>query len=50
MSLAYATDRITSTQSHFDEGTYSNTEWNTDHVELSAGQTVGSYTSEIFNA
>ncbi len=50
ISLVYAIGRLTSIQSDFDEGTYSNTVWNTDHVELNAGQTTGDYTSKIFDA
>jgi photosystem II stability/assembly factor-like uncharacterized protein len=37
-------------QSDFDEGIYSDTEWNVDHVGLSSGQTSGIYTSKIFDA
>ncbi len=41
---------VQSTQSDFDEGAYSNTEWNGSAVVLSSGQTEGSYTSKIFDA
>lgn len=37
------------TQAEFDAGTHSNTVWDTNHVELSSGQTGGTFTSQIFN-
>lgn len=39
-----------SDQSGFDEGAYSNTEWNGSAVVLSSGQTFGNYTSKVFDA
>lgn len=41
---------LTSTQSDFDQGSYSNTNYSTNHIELSAGQSTGLYTSKIFDA
>lgn len=41
---------VDDTQGEFDQGTYSNTQWNTDHVELSSGQTSGTYSSQIFDS
>ncbi|MBU2496563.1 MAG: hypothetical protein KJ767_00700 [Nanoarchaeota archaeon] len=40
----------TENQNDFDEGTYENTEWDTDHIELIQGNLYGSYTSKIFDA
>lgn len=37
-------------ESEFDLGTYSNTEWNGSAVVLSSGQVSGTYTSKIFDA
>ena len=37
-------------QSDFDEGTYDNTEWNGSAVVLSSGQSLGNYTSKVFDA
>ncbi len=34
----------------FDEGSYSNTEWNGSDVALISGQTSGTYTSKVFDA
>src|SRR3989344_8251846 len=39
-----------SSQTNFDEGTYSNTLWNGSAVVLSSGQTSGNYTSKVFDA
>lgn len=36
-------------QTDFDSGTYSNTEFSVDHVQLTSGQTSGTYTSQVFN-
>ncbi|MFH1376929.1 MAG: LamG domain-containing protein, partial [Candidatus Woesearchaeota archaeon] len=36
-------------QGEFDQGTYNNTEWSVDHVQLSSGNTEGTYTSEVFD-
>ncbi len=44
---------IDDTQSEFDAGTYSDTQWNTDHVELDAtglANGTGTYTSQIFDS
>lgn len=37
-------------QAEFDSGTYSQTTYDTDHIELAASQTSGTYTSSIKNA
>src|SRR3989344_2740308 len=37
------------TQAEFDAGSYSNTSWSTDHVELSSGQSSGTFTSQVFD-
>jgi len=39
-----------SSQTNFDEGTYSNTLWNGSAIVLSSGQTSGNYTSKVFDA
>src|SRR3989338_10508668 len=39
-----------SSQTNFDEGTYSNTLWNGSAIILSSGQTSGNYTSKVFDA
>lgn len=44
---------VDDTQTEFDQGSYSDTQWDTDHVELTpTGQSNGSgaYTSQIFNS
>lgn len=48
--FVYAAVFVDNTQAEFQGGTYSNTIWNTDHVELSSGQTSGTYTSRVFDA
>ena len=40
---------VDDTQSEFDQGAYNNTQWSTDHVALSSGQTSGTYSSQIFD-
>ncbi|MBD3355324.1 hypothetical protein GF361_05050, partial [Candidatus Woesearchaeota archaeon] len=50
VSLAYASSMTDNTESEFNQGTYSNTEYSTDHIQLSSGQTSGAYTSQIFDA
>ncbi|OGN01337.1 MAG: hypothetical protein A3G51_00570 [Candidatus Yanofskybacteria bacterium RIFCSPLOWO2_12_FULL_43_11b] len=37
------------TQTEFDAGVYGNTVWDTNHVELSPGQTSGTFTSQVFD-
>ncbi len=37
-------------QTDFDSGTYSNTEFSVDHVQLTSGQTSGIYTSRVFDS
>ncbi|MBD3247293.1 hypothetical protein GF378_01600 [Candidatus Pacearchaeota archaeon] len=39
-----------SNETQFNEGTYSNTEYSSNHVKLSSGQSSGNYTSEIFDS
>lgn len=41
---------LTKTQADFNEGSYSNIIWDTEHVELSPGQGSGTYISAIFDA
>ncbi|MBD3249448.1 hypothetical protein GF336_05365, partial [Candidatus Woesearchaeota archaeon] len=50
LSLAYASEFVDDTEAEFNQGTYSSTEWSADHIELSSGQTGGSYASQIFDA
>lgn len=40
---------VDDTQAEFNAGTYSNTAWDTNHVELSSGQTSGTFTSQVFD-
>ena len=40
---------IDDAQAEFDAGTYANTVWDIDHVELSSGQTSGTFTSQVFD-
>lgn len=46
----YAETFIDNTQTEFDAGSYSNTVWDVDHVELFDGQTSGTFTSGVFDA
>ncbi len=41
---------VVNTSSLFNEGSYTQTTFNTTHVELSIGQSSGNYTSKVFNA
>lgn len=41
---------IDTNQTDFDAGVYSTTEWDTDHVQLTASSTSGTFTSQIFDA
>ena|GEM_PF-6301192 len=51
ISLVYATEWLTSTQSDFNEGNYFQTFYNTSgFVQLNATYTSGTYTSKIFDA
>jgi len=50
IGVVYAETFIDNTQSEFDAGSYSNTAWNDDHVELSSGQANGTFTSGVFDA
>ncbi len=47
--IVYAATFTDSTQTNFDAGTYTNTAWDTDHIELGSGQTSGSYRSQVFD-
>ena len=49
-AVVYASSFSDSSESDFNQGTYSNTAWDTDHVELSSGQTSGTYTSRVFDS
>ena len=49
LGFVYAATFTDSTQTDFDAGTYSDTTWNTDHVELGSDQTSGTYTSQVFD-
>lgn len=46
----YAATFITKTEADFNNGTYVNTTYNTDHVELQGANLSGTYTSKIFDA
>ena len=48
-SVVYAATFIDDTQGEFDVGTYSNTVWDINHVELLSGQTSGTFTSQVFD-
>ena len=48
--VAYALTFVDDTQAEFDAGTYSSTAWDTNHTELSSGQTSGTFTSQVFDA
>ena len=50
IALAAADTWDTSDQGGFGEGTYSSTRWSDNRVELSSGQTAGTYTSKVFDA
>ncbi|MBU0459551.1 MAG: hypothetical protein KJ771_01975 [Nanoarchaeota archaeon] len=50
VSLVLATTIVDDSQAEFDLGTYSNTVWDTDHLELTVNQTSGTYTSKVFDA
>lgn len=37
-------------KTHFDQGTYENTKYTEDHIQLTSNNTTGTYTSKIFDA
>ena len=51
ITFVYASTWITNSESTFDEGTYTNTSFNSSgFVQLNVGNFTGNYTSKIFNA
>ncbi len=48
--LANGIDFIDDDEADFDDGVYAQTEYDTDYVQLSAGQTSGTYTSSVKDA
>lgn len=47
--IAYAATFIEDTQSEFDAGTHSNTDWDTDRLQLTVGSTSGTFTSQVLD-
>jgi photosystem II stability/assembly factor-like uncharacterized protein len=50
ISVSYAAQWVNSLETDFNQGTYDNTTWNVDHVELSNENISGTYTSQLFDA
>lgn len=47
--MAHAATFADDTQGEFDSGTYTDSVWDANHVELSSGQVSGTFTSQVFD-